>query len=47
MFVDARMLQSGASAAHEADGHTAAPAFTEMDKRNAATLRAVRCSSTT
>jgi Protein of unknown function (DUF2563) len=47
MFVDARMLQSGASAVSEAGGQAAAPAFTGMDKRNAAILRAVRCSSTT
>lgn len=47
MFVEAQLLQSGASAVPEAGGQAAAPAFTEMDKRNAATLRAVRCSSTT
>jgi hypothetical protein len=47
MFVDARMLQSGASAASEAGGQAAAPALHEMDKRNAAILRAARCSSTT
>jgi hypothetical protein len=47
MFVDARILQSGASAVSEANGQAAVPAFTEMDKRNAARLRAVRCSFTT
>jgi Protein of unknown function (DUF2563) len=47
MFVEAQLLQSGASAVSEAGGQAAAPAFTEMDNRNAATLRAVRCSSTT
>jgi hypothetical protein len=47
MFVDAQMLQSGAGALHQAGGHTSALAFTKTDKRNAARLRAVRCSSAT
>jgi hypothetical protein len=47
MFVDARMLQSGASAVSEAGGQAAALALHEMDKRNAAILRTARCSCAT
>jgi Protein of unknown function (DUF2563) len=46
MFVDTGLLHSGANEAHCAGGH-AQDGADDMDERNAAKLRTVRCNSDT
>ena len=47
MVVGRQVLQSGANESLGRKAHYAAPDFADMDERNAAKLRAVRCSSAT
>jgi len=47
VVVGGQMQHSGATESPSRKAHCAAPDFADMDERNAAKLRTVRCSCTT